>query len=258
MSRRCFDHRLLLVAALAASALFAITPARADDGGIISVGGTVRLLQDQGNVRMVSEKVVAVVNRDSAIVNCIFVLKNEGPADSVWIGFPDEASGPDESMGYDEYSGPMPPFRSWVDGKEVACKPMPDADDTTYRSDSRFWWTKRVYFPAGATRTVRDRYVGGIGIDVAGHQWFEYILWSGASWKGPIGSGEIEVHLKGIPPSWITRTSPPARRRGNTLFWSFRDLEPVRDQDPDAGYIKVEWWPPSAEDAWRKSTGDDE
>lgn len=252
MNARRAHHRLLLAAGFAASALFAITPARADDGGIANVGGAVRLLQDQGNVRMVSEKVVAVVNRDSAIVDCIFVLKNEGPADSVWIGFPDESSGPDESVADGEFPGPMPPFRSWVDGVEVACTPMPDADFEKYANDDRFWWTKRVYFPAGATRTVRDRYVGGIGFEVTGRRWFEYILWSGASWKGPIGSGEIEVRLKGIRPNWIMRTSPPARRRGNSLFWSFRDLEPVRGMDADAGYIRVEWWPPDARRRWEK------
>ena len=93
----------------------------ADDGGMETAGGAVRLMQAHGSVRMVSERVRARVSTDQIDVDCIFVMKNEGPADTVLFGFPDGAIG--EACKENEFLS----FRIWVDGVEVKCVLLPDA-----------------------------------------------------------------------------------------------------------------------------------
>ena len=125
----------------------------ADDGSVETVGGSVRLMKTQSSVRMVSEIVRARVGPDLVQVDCEFVMKNEGRADTVRIGFPDGSVGP-YSGGGEEYESES--FRSWVDGVEVKCQRAPDADGVNASVGS--WWTKRVVFQAGAVRRIRNRY----------------------------------------------------------------------------------------------------
>jgi hypothetical protein len=62
----------------------------ADDGSVETVGGAVRLMKDHGSIRMVSEVVRARVSPEKIEVDCIFVMRNEGSADTVLVGFPDD------------------------------------------------------------------------------------------------------------------------------------------------------------------------
>ena len=223
--------------------------AAADDGSVETVGGAVRLMKTQSSVRMVSETVKARVGPDLVQVDCEFVMRNEGPADTVLVGFPDGSMGPYRGGG-EEYE--IESFRSWVDGVEVKCQRAPDADGVNALVGA--WWTKRVVFPAGAVRRIRNRYEVspswhpmGLGAEkpdsTAGYRAFRYILWTGASWKGTIGTAEIVATLDGIPLDRVVATSPEARRAGCTFRWTFRDFEPGSGDAPD-----------SVELGWRVST----
>ena len=57
-------------------------------------------------------------------------------------------------------------------------------------------------------------------------QWFTYILETGASWAGTIGSADIVVTLDGIDVDWLDEIDPRARVKGKTLRWRFRNFEP--------------------------------
>ena len=223
-----------------------VLPARADDGGIENVGGSARLMKDQGHIHMVAETVRAKVSQDRVEVDCIFTMKNLGPADTVLIGFPDHSSTPDGRV------APMRTFRSWVDGVEAQCDTMGDVDRDADDRDWDYWWTKSVPFAAGQTRIIRDHYVAVPGSSVDGHQWFEYILETGASWAGPIGSAEIIVTLEGISPKWIEGSKPAPLVKGKVLRWSFREFEPGSD-DGSPATISVMWWSPKARALWEKS-----
>ncbi|MEO5618802.1 MAG: hypothetical protein ABIS67_13625 [Candidatus Eisenbacteria bacterium] len=223
--------------------------AAADDGSVETVGGAVRLMKTRSGVRMVSEVVKARVGRDLVQVDCEFVMKNEGPADTVLVGFPDGSMGPYRGGG-EEHE--IESFRSWVDGAEVKCQRAPDADGVNASVGS--WWTKRVVFPSGAVRRIRNRYEvppswhpTGPGAEgpnsTAGYRAFRYILWTGASWNGTIGTAEIVVTLNGIPLEQVVVTSPEARRAGRTFRWTFHDFEPGSGGAPE-----------SVELGWRVST----
>ena len=53
-----------------------------DDGSVETVGGTVRLMRDNATVRMVSELDGLACRPDRIDVDCTFVLRNEGHADT--------------------------------------------------------------------------------------------------------------------------------------------------------------------------------
>jgi hypothetical protein len=231
-----------------------VSLAAADDGSVGTVGGAVRLMKDQGNIRMVSETVRARISlavdrmfADTTVVvevDCVFLMKNEGPADTVLVGFPDGAMGPYESGG-EEHE--LDSFRSWVDGVEVECRRVPNVKGAP-PFEVGSWWIKRVPFARGAVRTIRDRYtVLPSWYASLGTQAFRYTLSMGASWKGTIGSAEVVATLEGIPLEWITGSDPEARRAGRSFRWSFRDFEPGSDDGSPAS-VALEWKSPHAEE----------
>lgn len=135
-------------------------------------------------------------------------------------------------------------FRSWVDGVEVACQFVPGVNQFADDPETATWWTKRVAFRAGASRTIRDCYSMGPSYQPSdGNAAFKYVLWTGASWKGTIGSAEITATLDGIRPGWINGVAPATRMAGRTLRWSFRDLEPG-SADGSPAEIWVQWREP--------------
>ncbi|NOT34763.1 MAG: hypothetical protein HOP12_11410 [Candidatus Eisenbacteria bacterium] len=219
--------------------------AAADDGSVETVGGAVRLMKTQSSVRMVSETVKARVGPDLVKVDCEFVMKNEGPADTVLVGFPDGAMGPYRGGG-EEYE--IESFRSWVDGVEVKCQRTPDAGGLAASVGS--WWTKRVIFPSGAVRRIRNHYEVrpswhpmGLGAEepdsTAGYRAFRYILWTGASWQGTIGTAEIVATLDEIPLERVVAISPEARRVGRSFRWTFHDFEPGSGGAPEG--VELSW-----------------
>lgn len=173
-------------------------------------------------------------------------MKNDGPTDTVLVGFPDGDMGP--YMGGGE-KHELEGFRSWVDGVEAKCQRVPAAEAQSSSSTVGSWWTKLVVFPAGAVRRIRNRYavspssrpslVESEADPIAGDRTFRYILWTGASWKGPIGKADIMVTLVGIAPERVTGTIPTARHVGRAFRWTFRDFEPGEGGQPEG--VELTW-----------------
>ena len=226
-------NRLFLVLACA---LFA-SIARGDDGWVTGVGGTIELMDEHPSIAMVAEYVNArvFVTEEAAEVECLFVLTNHGLADTVRVGFPEFYSGA---------TGPVPfdHFRSFVDGAEVSCT------RTTGHAGSggaiEHWWVKDVAFGAGETHIIRDVYrapVGGsIGDSLGAHDQFDYTLYTGASWSGPIGAATVAITFEPCTPAWapLGFSSAPDYTRECSYIWHFRDFEPGRSSPP---YIGVHW-----------------
>ncbi|HRF60547.1 MAG TPA: hypothetical protein PLH94_11640 [Fimbriimonadaceae bacterium] len=109
--------------ALAPVAAFA--PATND--AALNWGGTPKLMDAHPTVRMVDEKITIVVGADMTTADCRFTFRNDGPACTVRMGFPDRADGaadPDEELTEEEMKAPpkrggMERFQSWVNGREV-------------------------------------------------------------------------------------------------------------------------------------------
>ncbi len=110
-------------------------------------------------------------------------------------------------------------FKSWVNGvpikTTVVLSQNPNAKGATYGGS---WHAKVVRFNAGETLTIRDTYrqpqSGGASLSANGLylNQVQYIMSTGSSWKGTIGSAIVEVHFPGItaakPLSELTSMDP--------------------------------------------------
>ncbi len=260
-------HEALCSFALAVALLCvrAITSA-ADDGSFSGAGADVFPSQAD-HVRMVGEEVVIeripLSDRpyDSTVHGeCVFVLENQGPGDSVLVGFPDFGSGsPDETT-----SAPtLDSIRIWVDGDQISprlvdvareANPFPAQRVGRYRVVSYvrvYVWT--VYFAAGESKVLRTEYWHGPSGSVESHWDVLYVLVTGATWAGPIGKVVVRVRPAGMIPitlrsSYDDKSRSPWRRVGDDYVWTSQDVEPAEDlylsfRDPkwDLDNLAREW-----------------
>lgn len=176
------------------------------DDGSVHESGAPRLMSGHPTVRMLAEHVHIRIGRRSQSADCWFAFNNEGPACEVRMGFPDFGYGAFQTeFELEKYLAkkrgePAPVFcalenfRSWVDGVEAKVSLVPDPDETGS------WHTKRVRFEKGPTRYVKVSYVsllsGGAAKSVPYISEANYLMFSGASWKGPIGQADVVFEFK--------------------------------------------------------------
>ena len=202
----------------------------ADDGFASGQGGTPGALREHPTIRMVSE--VVTLRVPSRQVEARFVFRNEGPACTVSMGFPEDSWDDGKERARQSFTH----FQSWVDGQPMRRRwvspPPPLASGRQYAG----LWMAKVRFDRGQTRVITDRYVAGGEYTSDGLQHLSYTLVSGATWKGSIGDGLIRV-LFDDSQGWVYRTHPASTQRpGQVLEWRFHDLEPNED-------FSVSWQP---------------
>ncbi|MBI5833536.1 MAG: DUF4424 family protein [Armatimonadetes bacterium] len=193
----------------------------ADDGALRGAGGSPAFMDEHPSVRMVSE--VVDLHAPSGWVTARFVFRNDGPACTVAMGFPETIGG----MTTMAYGPSLGAFRSWLDGRPLRRRWVATRGETErYRG----FWQARVRFGAGQTRVVMDRYRdGGLSAEDDRTRQLTYVLRSGASWRGPIGDGLLRVHCD-TRQGWTYTSRPASRQVGeSTLVWRFHDLEPSED-----------------------------
>lgn len=200
-----------------------------DDAVIFATGGTARLMTPHPSIRMVREEVYVKLYPDRAEVDCTFVFKNEGKATTVQIGFPETKQGgtdmkPQESPMLDN-------FRAYLDGRPTTYRILKAQKDDY---DFAYWYVRKVRFEAGQQRTTRVTFSAMLGANSIGEDLFEYVLHTGASWQGTIGSGRIVIDTTHLLPDYtvvdILRDNR-FRRQGYLLIWEFNNLEPTREDD---------------------------
>jgi len=160
-------------------------------------------------------------------VEARFVFKNDGPATTITIGFPEQ--GKDTTPRRPSH---LVGFKSWVDGKLVSTqqvfaeKPDEGANDYYYKA----WWIKKVPFAKGQTRTIVNKYSGGWYDTTYGVFGFNYILKTGATWRGTIGRAQIICDISSIKDCTPIRFSPAGSvRDGNIVRWDLHNLKPKED-----------------------------
>jgi hypothetical protein len=147
------------------------------------------MLDSHPSVSMQSEVVKLVVHWNRVETEADFVFLNSGKACNVKMGFPD--------FGLWAYAYPrkkpetmFTSFRSYVDGKPVKTVLV------LGKGHGEQWQTKTVAFPANGKRIVREAYttdLGGAAVDKRPWAFVCYLLHTGASWKGNIGTATILV-----------------------------------------------------------------
>lgn len=214
--------------------LFALSVAAQADDASISFGGTPKLMSSHPSVRMVSEHIRVTIGDKSTQVDCTFAFQNDGPACNVRMGFPNAGYGAEET-GYDEQVSdshekktPLAPyngftsFKSFVDGKPAKVTLIGEKEKPSS------WYTKTVSFAKGQRHLVRDTYTVLNGMAMTNSnaliQQFHYVMSTGASWKGPIGSVIVDVRFNRKTMKTDLKAVDEATVNGGQLF-SAKDLK---------------------------------
>ncbi len=220
-------------------------------------------------VRMVRERVVITLAPDGkrATVEGEYVMRNEGTQEeNLQVLYPLRLL-TQECWGKEE----LKDLQVWVDGRRVATRPIEDKPLVSLCDEPIPWAAFPVTFPPGVEVVIRVRYQQSTW----GYEpyWvLSYILETGAGWYGTIGQGEILVRMpyEVSPDNIVFRTrvgygqptTPGAQLEGNTLRWTFEDLEPTSEDNIFVTFMVPSYWEeiqrrrqqvqqqPSSGDAW--------
>lgn len=205
--------------------------AHADDSWYVGIGGAPSSLAQHPSVRMAQETVH--IDPVKGKVRAEFVFVNDGEACNVPMGFPENGQRPIRVL---HGKSGFTRFESTVDGEktEVRRKVGKIDEEDTYS----IWWVKTVTFDAGQRRSVVVEYEGDGGWDTSGNGWFDYVLGTGASWKGKIGSAKIVVDTTGFARySGLEFEPRPTHRFKDRVEWHLVDFEPKRSRT-----IRIKWF----------------
>ncbi len=167
--------------------------ARADSDFMLGTGGTLYPLPGKNpDVRLVRERVHAVIYPDFCDTTAIFELHNSGPAQTVAMAFPET----NDSYRYNKFQS----FAMTLDSRSTKARRalrLLSGDETKQAR-----WITRVPFGRGQRRTVRVRYRSGYeGLGHAGD--FEYGFNSGG-WRGMVGESSVTVTFA-APGTYLTQ-----------------------------------------------------
>jgi|GEM_PF-1064005 len=206
------------------------------------------------DIQMVSEVVTADLYKDISFVKCVFYMHNHGKSRELEVGFPvmnfylwgDNIFEPQKNWLKD---GNFNKFKVIV-GNSIVNKVnlyIPKAFTEAmaqnnrgqnykliqeYNNANKPWYLWKVSFKENETVKIIVRYRLPAGTEKI-TKFFNYILSTGAGWKGKIKSAKIILNLKDVPADQIVELSPAKHciRKGQQLVWIFSNLEPTPDDD---------------------------
>lgn len=201
--------------------------AAADDASLGRMGEAVQPVHNT-QVRMIEEEVNIRVYRYKCEVTATFLFRNDGPATTVLVGFP-EGGVDSEWAGGDSL---LHDFATELDGKPVTVKRepglRPDKDPRSY--DYPSWLTWEVGFLAGETRRIKNTYWVKNTHNSSGWMETGYVMTTGSLWNGPIGRAKVTMELMDIRPSQLIGVFPGDYEfQGNKLVWDWEGIEPTQD-----------------------------
>jgi len=233
-----FKKLILLLAIILLAHAAAIV--QADDSAYYGDGYDVYPIQNY-DVQLAAETIVITdnfafgrtppVGKGRFTINVDMTFKNHGTDTTLQMGFPvmiKDRGG--ELVEINTY------FRTWVNGKEVAITrkqgvPNPLKDDWHF---SKTVYTYTVFFKKGETKKIKHSY-NVSGTDFNTGRWeLQYILRTGALWKGVIEDFSLiyKTHiLKGKDIIGFLPQEQKSVLKGKELdiFWNFKNFKPKKD-----------------------------
>lgn len=218
---------LVLMALLFVLAIFSsinYSSVKADEGAIEETAyNIIPVNSSQIELEKEDLKITLTDNR-TVYVDAIFIMKNTGEKINQKMGFPSEQ--PLETP----FS-----FKVFVNGKEL---PLSNVEEKV--SGSNVWEISTIPFNKGEEKTIRVTYT----FHLYSYS-FTYILKTGATWKGSIGSLDITITLPGkATPPFLLKALPSGYTvKGNDIIYRLKNYEPdqniVVDFLPNYFYKKI-------------------
>ncbi|RYZ98280.1 MAG: hypothetical protein EOP47_19700 [Sphingobacteriaceae bacterium] len=221
------------------------------------------------NIQMVSEVVTADVGKDSSFVTCVFNMRNFGNAQDIDIGFPimnfylfePPVSKPSRQLSSDFFEqnylnqSNKNQFEVFVSGvaikkiginvpKQLEAVLSAAGNDRykllqDYENQNKPWYLWRVHFDKQQSLQIVVKYRLPSGSHRT-YNFFNYLLSTGAGWKGKIESAKVIVNFRNIPKDQIISISPGGYKQYPTqLVWHFKDIEPTIKNDILVEYERV-------------------
>lgn len=189
-----------------------------NDANYVSFGGAGALVPHK-TVHMLGEDIEITMDDDTTHVRVFFSFQNKGPATKVQMAFP---------FSYVDWTGdsPVRKFASTVDGavaktRIVVLRATPASPDSSDLPIKDIAYVKEVSFGSNQRRTVKVEYStehGSAGFVLSD----TYILKTGATWAGRIGTATITVDWAKM--SSLSRPDLVFRRSDGTEYaatWTF-------------------------------------
>jgi hypothetical protein len=208
-------------------------------------------------LKLISDPYNPAIQTNQIDVTAWFVMHNQGQTDeSMQAVFPLSDF---NSCRYDHVVGGVPAFSLYeilpetfqvsVNGTQVATTTVetdhPHASDTeSCQGDKMNWGAFNVTFPVDQDVLVRVNYsmqetFGGDSV-----QGLEYVLETGAGWKGPIKEGYVIIKFPYTVENdaVLTGTTLGFQKQQNEIFWSINDLEPKESDNIAVVIISPKSW----------------
>ena len=220
--------------------LFSFSIVSADDTEFAGEGETVWPIESK-EIEMVAETVMVKPGKTGWDADCIFILRNTGESTEVQVGFPDVT---DEGPGADLTERTIKYFRCFVDGKEVQVEHKAGIQDSlNSRLNYPFAYIWKMSFKKGQVRAVRNTYNFGGLYRSDGTIELNYILTTGALWKGKIKSALIVFDLGKLDPRFTYSIKPPGYMiKNHQISWTFKDFEPEADIEIGLSPLVQDWF----------------
>lgn len=214
--------------------------AKANDAMIVGgTGGTVYAISNS-DVEMEEEIIDITVMNGRSYVSCQFFFHNTGDGTSLLMGFPtghrsEEPEDEDYEGPEDEYVTELNRFRTFIHGRKVpveikdGLKPEGNNKDELYFPQ---WYTWKVTFAANERVKIVNKY-WMTNTSSLSYDWEEinYILRSGATWRGTIGKVTVRMKFRGYNAAGIDfrEMQPSYIKEDGTIVWEAENIEPQED-----------------------------
>jgi hypothetical protein len=191
------------------------------------------------DIRLIYEKVTVDLTLDSSFVHCYFRLHNEGKATKIQIGYPNMSYYSDNYTHNFKFN----PISVFENGEKINSINTYVPDSVNLRSNDNYnkpWYLWETNFGANETKVIVVTYSlpkGPVKNDL--YYKFDYLLSTGAGWKGKIDEAEIIVNLKNFDTNLILKTSPANfTSTSNQIVWKLHNIEPTSSDDISISYEK--------------------
>ena len=178
-------------------------------------------------IKMTYEKVVVDLTPDSSFVHCYFRLHNEGKAHKIQIGYPNMSYYSNNYQRRFRFN----PINVYENGQKIDNIDFYAPDSINLRNNdnrNKPWYLWDTCFDDNETKVIVVSYSlphGKVKNDL--YCTFDYLLSTGAGWKGNIDTAEIVVNWRNYDRYLIFDISPESySNSGNQFIWKFFNLEP--------------------------------
>jgi len=205
-------------------------------------------------IKMVSERVVIDLYKDSSVVECYFYMKNEGRKQKINIGFPEmyfqywgktSATDSDRNFLVQENGKEVQKIDAYIPYLGSRKEQKTHAKKSNMKYEEQPWYLWDSKFKEGETKIIKVRYSLPNGQIYKGSRYFTYLLSTGSGWMGTIDTAEVIVNIKDFSTDLILKTIPDNYTiEENQICWKFYNLEPTTNNDikiyyePSKGYYE--------------------